>query len=131
MSPSTPMVSRLDTTQLYGDGVFTCDMAPNSPGLVMVAVKNGVASISIDSGDLPNLHPSDARTISSVIPQLPLEMVLSLCAPPAYSHATGVLAFESTSRALASRTLVAHETEGIPPLFFSAGYIPSRCSLFS
>ena len=65
----------------------------------MVAAKNSVAAISIDSVGFPNLDPSDARTISSVIQQLPLEMVLPFCVPPACSHATGVLAVESTPRA--------------------------------
>ena len=60
-SPSTPTVSRLETTQLHDDGAFTCGKSANSPGFCMLAAKNSVAAISIDSVDFTDLDPSDAR----------------------------------------------------------------------
>ena len=118
-SPSTPTVSRLETTQLNDDGAFTCGMAPNSPGFFVLAAKNRVAAISIDLIDFPNLDPSDTCTISSVLLRTTTARYgTPFCVPLVCSHATGEIASESTPRALASRTFVALETEEIPPYFF-------------
>ena len=87
-------------------------------GFFMVAAKNRVIAISFDSIDFPSLDPSDTRATSSVLQQLPLEMVLPFCVSLACSHATGEIELEPTPCALAYHTFVAHETEGIPIIFF-------------